>query len=32
MKSSTHAGSYEERYFSTEEEALAWLMDQSSSR
>jgi hypothetical protein len=32
MKSSTHAGSYEERYFSTEEEALAWLMDQSTSR
>ena len=27
MKPSTHAGSYEERYFSTEEEALAWLTE-----
>jgi hypothetical protein len=27
MKSSTHAGSYEERYFSTEEAALAWLTE-----
>ena len=27
MNPSTHSGSYEERYFSTEEEALAWLME-----
>jgi len=27
MKPSTHAASYEERYFSTEEEALAWLTE-----
>jgi hypothetical protein len=27
MKSSTKRSSYEERYFSTEDEALAWLME-----
>jgi hypothetical protein len=27
MKSSTKRGSYDERYFSTEEEALAWLTE-----
>jgi hypothetical protein len=27
MRSSTKRSSYEERYFSTEEEALAWLME-----